>query len=43
MSNKKYEFSEIEKNYIINNWGKESVTSMKNKIGCSWHVSVEWP
>ena len=38
MSNKKYEFSEEEKNYIINNWGKESPTSMKNKIGCSWHA-----
>lgn len=38
MSNKKYEFSETEKNYIIDNWGKESATSMKNKIGCSWHA-----
>ena len=38
MSNKKYEFSEAEKKYIIDNWGKESPTSMKNKIGCSWHA-----
>ncbi len=32
----KFEFSQEQKDYIKNNWGKESVHSMKNKFGCSW-------
>lgn len=35
---KKFEFSQEQIDYIINNWGKESAYSMKNKFGCSWYA-----
>ncbi len=38
MKEKKFEFTEEQKEYIINNWGKVSVHSMKNKLGCSWYA-----
>lgn len=34
----KFEFSQDQKDYIVNNWGKESAHSMKNKFGCSWYA-----
>jgi hypothetical protein len=33
-----YEFSEDQKKYIRGNWEKESIHSMKNKIGCTWYA-----
>ena len=38
MKEKKFEFTEEQKEYIIDNWGKVSVHSMKNKFGCSWYA-----
>lgn len=38
MSGKKYEFTEEQIKYIIDNWGKESPHSMKNKFGCTWYA-----
>lgn len=35
---KKFEFTQEQKNYIVNNWGKESAYSMKTKFGCSWEA-----
>ena len=37
MKNKRI-FSEEEVNYIINNWGKISAHSMKNKLNCTWYA-----
>lgn len=36
MRSKKFEFTDEQINYIIENWGKESVYSMKTKFGCTW-------
>lgn len=33
-----YEFTLEEVQYIIDNWGKESPYSMKNKFGCTWYA-----
>lgn len=38
MPGKKYEFTEEQINYIIDNWGKESPHSMKKKFGCTWYA-----
>ena len=38
MSGKKYEFTEEQIKYIIDNWGKESPHSMKKKFGCTWYA-----
>ena len=38
MPGKKYEFTEEQINYIIENWGEESPHSMKKKFGCSWYA-----
>ncbi len=38
MSSKKYEFTEEQIQYIIENWGKESPYSMKKKFGCTWYA-----
>ena len=37
MSKNKKIFSDEERQYIIDNWGKESAHSMKNKFNCSWY------
>ena len=31
-------FTEKEKKYIVDNWGKESVHSMKKKFDCTWYA-----
>ena len=31
-------FTDEEKKYIIENWGKESAHSMKKKFNCSWYA-----
>ena len=33
-----FEFSEEQIQYIVENWGKESVHQMKTKIGCTWNA-----
>lgn len=38
MKGKPRAFSEEEENYIVENWGKESVHSMKKKFDCSWYA-----
>ena len=38
MPGKKYEFTEEQIKYIIDNWGKESPHSMKKKFGCTWYA-----
>ena len=38
MPGKKYEFTEEQIKYILDNWGKESPHSMKNKFGCTWYA-----
>lgn len=38
MKGRKYEFSQEEIQYIIENWGKESPHSMKKKFGCTWYA-----
>lgn len=38
MRGRKHEFSEADKKYIIENWGKESPYSMKNKFNCTWYA-----
>ena len=38
MKGKKREFTEEEIQYIVDNWGKESPYSMKNKFNCSWYA-----
>lgn len=38
MRGKKHEFSEIDKKYIVDNWGKESPYSMRKKFNCSWEA-----
>ena len=40
MRGKKFEFTEEQINYIIENWGKESAHSMKEKFGCTWYAVV---
>lgn len=40
MRGEKFIFTEEQINYIINNWGKESAHSMKNRFGCSWNAVV---
>lgn len=36
----RFQFSEEQKEYIKDNWGKESAHSMKKKFGCSWATVV---
>lgn len=36
--NKKYQFTDEQKKYIIDNWGKESIHSMKKRFNCSWYT-----
>ena len=38
MPGKKYEFTEEQVKYILENWGKESAHSMKKKFGCTWYA-----
>ncbi len=38
MKRKKKEFTEEEIQYIVDNWGKESPYSMKNRFNCSWYA-----
>ena len=38
MRGQKYEFTQEQIDYIINNWGVESAHSMKKKFGCSWYA-----
>ena len=38
MGGKKFQFTEEQIKYIIDNWGKESPHSMKKKFGCSWYA-----
>lgn len=38
MPGKKYEFTEEQITYIIENWGIESPHSMKKKFGCTWYA-----
>lgn len=38
MRGQKYIFTEEQKKYIIDNWGKESIHSMKNRFNCSWYA-----
>ena len=38
MGGKKYEFSQEQVKYIIDNWGKESPHSMKKRFGCTWYA-----
>lgn len=38
MAKEAHVFSEADIKYIIDNWGKESPHSMKNKFGCTWHA-----
>lgn len=38
MKGKKKEFTEEEIQYIVDNWGKESPYSMKNRFNCSWYA-----
>lgn len=38
MRGKKYEFSQEQIQYIIDNWGKESPNSMKKRFGCTWYA-----
>lgn len=35
---KKFQFSEEQIKYIIDNWGIESAYSMKKKFGCTWYA-----
>lgn len=41
MRGKKFEFTEEQVRYIIENWGKESTHSMKKRFGCSWDAVVK--
>ena len=38
MRGQKYEFTQEQIDYIINNWGVETAHSMKKKFGCSWYA-----
>ena len=38
MRGEMHEFTLEEVQYIIDNWGKESPYSMKNKFGCTWYA-----
>lgn len=38
MKSKKFEFTDEQISYIIENWGKESVYSMKKTFGCTWYA-----
>lgn len=40
MRGKKFEFTEEQIQYILDNWGKESAHSMKKKFGCTWYAVV---
>lgn len=40
MGGKKFEFTEEQIQYIIDNWGKESAHSMKKTFGCTWYAVV---
>lgn len=40
MRSKKFEFSEEQIQYILENWGKESAHSMKKKFGCTWYAII---
>lgn len=38
MRGQKFEFTDEQINYIIDNWGKETPHSMKKRFGCSWYA-----
>ncbi|MDD4188112.1 MAG: hypothetical protein PHX04_05105 [Bacilli bacterium] len=40
MRGKKFEFTDEQIQYILDNWGKESAHSMKKKFGCTWDAVV---
>lgn len=41
MRGQKFEFTPEQIEYIVDNWGKVSAHSMKNKFGCSWYAVVK--
>jgi DNA-binding CsgD family transcriptional regulator len=41
MKGKKFEFTEKQVKYVLENWGKESAHSMKKRFGCSWYAIVK--
>lgn len=41
MRGKKFEFTDEQIKYIIENWGNESAHSMKKKFGCTWYAVVK--
>ena len=38
----KFEFTEEQKKYIIDNWGKQSPYSMRKVFGCSWEAITKY-
>ena len=38
MQGKKFIFTDEQRKYIIDNWYKESIHSMKKKFNCSWYA-----